>query len=510
MKTFLLFLVFSLMVSFFSGPTFGQDFNNVKVNHLTDGRQSMWGSHSLQVHSNNIYALWTDMHDDANFSYVSKSTDGGATFDDGVNVSSEGIQIFSSMTMDDDGNLYVTWVGTPDGEAWNGIYFAKSTDGGATFSEQVAVSPSGGFPKIAVYGDHVYILFINFEMIEGKGFEEWPASFEFARSTNGGATFEEPFQLNDVELTGDDIRGESPCEIYVDVDGTIYAVWGDGRDREDDGLDIFLSKSVNDGVDFSANAIVNNPDLFPGQQRFMPAITTHDNLLYVAWFTENIDDSNGQIHIASSSDGGAIFSEEKMVTFSLGNFGLAVSEQGNLHIGYHGYKGEGTEGVYHTYSTDGGKTFGEPLYISEESASTSGVFIHIQSGLNEVETLSVLWADDRDGEYNIYFAKDDVDILPTGLVEITAEQPAHPELRQNYPNPFNPGTQIRFSLPKHTHVNLTVYDMLGQRAATLVNETRSPGWHDVTFDASGLSSGLYIYRLEAGDFVETRNMMFVK
>lgn len=81
---------------------------------------------------------------------------------------------------------------------------------------------------------------------------------------------------------------------------------------------------------------------------------------------------------------------------------------------------------------------------------------------------------------------------------------------QNYPNPFNPVTQIRFALPEQVHVNLTVYNLLGQRVATLINETRSSGWHDVTFDATGLSSGVFIYRIEAGESVKTRSMMFVK
>ncbi|MEX2437332.1 MAG: T9SS type A sorting domain-containing protein [Candidatus Paceibacterota bacterium] len=83
-------------------------------------------------------------------------------------------------------------------------------------------------------------------------------------------------------------------------------------------------------------------------------------------------------------------------------------------------------------------------------------------------------------------------------------------LWQNYPNPFNPSTQIRFAIPEQAHVRLSVYNMLGQQIATLVDETRPAGWHDVTFDASGLSSGTFIYRIEAGEYVETRSMMLVK
>ena len=83
-------------------------------------------------------------------------------------------------------------------------------------------------------------------------------------------------------------------------------------------------------------------------------------------------------------------------------------------------------------------------------------------------------------------------------------------MHQNYPNPFNPSTTIRYALPARTHVTLTAFNTLGQRVAVLVEGEVEPGYHDVTFDASGLASGVYLYRLEAGDFVQTRRLVLVK
>jgi surface protein len=83
-------------------------------------------------------------------------------------------------------------------------------------------------------------------------------------------------------------------------------------------------------------------------------------------------------------------------------------------------------------------------------------------------------------------------------------------LDQNYPNPFNPTTQLQFSLPQTTEVKLEVFNLLGQRIATLVNETRSMGTHTVTFDGQNLSSGVYIYRLVTPEFSESKTMHLLK
>lgn len=84
-------------------------------------------------------------------------------------------------------------------------------------------------------------------------------------------------------------------------------------------------------------------------------------------------------------------------------------------------------------------------------------------------------------------------------------------LEQNYPNPFNPTTNIRFSLPNAADVTLTVYNVLGQKVATLLNNSKfTQGSHDIAFDARNLASGVYIYRIEAGAFSQSRKMMLIK
>jgi photosystem II stability/assembly factor-like uncharacterized protein len=83
-------------------------------------------------------------------------------------------------------------------------------------------------------------------------------------------------------------------------------------------------------------------------------------------------------------------------------------------------------------------------------------------------------------------------------------------LEQNYPNPFNPRTVVNSQLPVASNVKLVIYDLLGREVAVLVNERRAPGYYQDTFDASGLASGVYIYRLTAGSFVQSRKMLLIK
>jgi predicted GH43/DUF377 family glycosyl hydrolase len=100
--------------------------------------------------------------------------------------------------------------------------------------------------------------------------------------------------------------------------------------------------------------------------------------------------------------------------------------------------------------------------------------------------------------------------IPLG---VTGEQPELPDsyrLEQNYPNPFNPSTTIKYELPKSAEIRLSVYDMLGREVSVLVNETMKAGVHEVKFDASALSSGVYLYRLRAGEFVASRKLLLLK
>ncbi|MBN1479368.1 T9SS type A sorting domain-containing protein [candidate division KSB1 bacterium] len=105
-----------------------------------------------------------------------------------------------------------------------------------------------------------------------------------------------------------------------------------------------------------------------------------------------------------------------------------------------------------------------------------------------------------------------VDYTPpaTGVATQPVQTPVQFELAQNYPNPFNPTTMINYSLAKAGHINVTIYSLSGQKVNTLVNEVQNSGVYSIPFDGSQLSSGVYLYQLQAGSQVFTRKMTLLR
>jgi hypothetical protein len=101
-------------------------------------------------------------------------------------------------------------------------------------------------------------------------------------------------------------------------------------------------------------------------------------------------------------------------------------------------------------------------------------------------------------------------VYPTGIGNSNNRIPETYRLEQNYPNPFNPVTNISFAIPKAGNVKLVVYDILGREVATLLNDFKQAGSYTIPFNASEFASGVYVYRMESGGFVDVKKMTLVK
>jgi len=145
-----------------------------------------------------------------------------------------------------------------------------------------------------------------------------------------------------------------------------------------------------------------------------------------------------------------------------------------------------------------------------KSTNSGGGWFDVSNGLlvTQVKCLAAM------GDYLI--AGTDDGIWRRAMTQLTSVEdknnsiPTAYSLAQNYPNPFNPTTTINFSVPKTSLVNLKVYDLLGREVSTLVNENKPTGIYSVQFNANKLVSGIYFYRMQAGDFVQTKKLILLK
>ncbi len=173
--------------------------------------------------------------------------------------------------------------------------------------------------------------------------------------------------------------------------------------------------------------------------------------------------------------------------------------------------------------------------FNNESGDFTEFSVFIDYGLGnstndptQVQITINLAPNEEDASFGVgsYFILDALELTggdPTSIEAEQSELPQQFELNQNYPNPFNPATKIQYSIPvaapspagrdklrKVQNVTLKVYDTLGNEVATLVNEHKPAGTYEVNFDASNLSSGLYLYTLSAGGITKTNKMMLIK
>lgn len=137
--------------------------------------------------------------------------------------------------------------------------------------------------------------------------------------------------------------------------------------------------------------------------------------------------------------------------------------------------------------------------LTLDAGTTMGVFTGADLCANSINGSGIIY-----GEGTICGGLVTVEPAPQN------EIPQTYALSQNYPNPFNPVTTILYQLPVLSKVKVTVYDILGREAALLVNSHQSAGYYSVTFNAGDISSGVYLYKIEAGSFVKSMKMSVIK
>jgi hypothetical protein len=250
-----------------------------------------------------------------------------------------------------------------------------------------------------------------------------------------------------------------------------------------------------------------------------------------SYFSAVID--NGILFIGNLH-GGIYKSTDKGSTWALANFGVnsvRIFSLTTMGTKLFGGTSVGTGGVY--ISTDFGVNWtlsnsglSDPN-VTSFAVSGASVFAGTTGGMVFLSTNGgANWVNMNGGSGlprinslvvsgGFLFAGTSVGIWRRPLSEMitsveSSKAPLVFSLYQNYPNPFNPSTTLRFDLAKRTYVTLKICDLLGRAVAVLVEGSREPGHYELQWDASSVPSGIYFYRLQAGEYVETKKMIFLK
>ena len=427
------------------------------------------------------------------------------------------------VTTDSAGNFYIAviCIGSTGALA---IY--KSTDGGVTFPNAYLIANDGSedkeymetdFTPGSPYLNSIYISWTRFSGVRG---------IKLTKSTNAGVNWTAAVPVSDVNL------GNQGSDVAVGLDGEVYVTWLDGNTANDivmfdkstnGGITFGTDKNIAQGtppdIPISSSGVT-----FPS---IAADITNGPNSgnVYVAF----CDSRNGDpdVFLTRSTNRGVNWSAPVRVNNDpVGNGKLqcwpwiAVDEKGNIAITFFDSRNTSSNTIienYVAYSSDGGLTFLN-LLVSTVPTPTAQPNFDVRFGdyigVDYYNDLIIpVWTDERAGGFDMECYSGIVS-TPVSINNLLSEIPENFKLFQNYPNPFNPNTVIRYSVAHQNGglslVSLKVYNSMGAEIATLVDRKQNTGNYEVNFSGEGLSSGIYFYKLQTDGFVQTKSMVLVK
>jgi hypothetical protein len=442
---------------------------------------------SVAAESNLVHIVWTDLRDGNNEIYYKRSTDSGANWGADLRLTSNSSASWNTSLSVSGSILHVIWIDDRDGN-WE-IYYKRSTDGGALWEADTRLSNNSSyseFPSVSVSASEVHAVWTdnrdgNYEIY-------------YRRSSDGGASWG-----TETRLTTNASFSLTPS--VKSFGSSVHVVW---RDNRDGNYEIYYKRSTDGGLSWGADTrLVNN--IFDSGD---PSVSAAGSLLITVWMDSR--DGYWRVFSKRSTDGGSTWSADTPVTTNPADpsFPIIYVSSQNVHFAWQDYRNSNYE-IYYKRSTDAGITWGTDLRLTNNPAVSEIPSMYVYGS-----AVHTIWTDERDGNREIYYKRDPSGNL-SGLITLGTEIPPGFSLSQNYPNPFNPSTKIKFNIPvasvrRTDIVSLIIYDILGKQIKTLVNQQLSPGIYEVDFEGSDLSTGIYYYRLTAGNFIETKKMILVK
>ncbi len=478
-------------------------------------------------YKNYVHVAYTDLNLVPAPVYFSRSTDLGQSFISPFPISG-GIggdaAVAPNLAVGPDSLLYATWSGF-DTKPWVNpqplhLGFNKSTDGGLTWGTGRSLS------KINYNGGAHGVSFFNFPIIAVDGSsgprrgwiyvvyaEKNPASPDIflIRSTDRGISWSEPVKVNQ------DNSGKEHWQPWLSVDpstGNVFIVYYDSRNfPANDSAHVYLSASIDGGQTFEDFLVSDSPFRPWGIISSVPTpsymgsyigVTALNGVVWPCWMgtrsgthqvytarvTFSIYSGPKAIHNASS------VSFDTVEVGKLKNKTMVITNYGDDTLRISNILSSNPVFTARTTSMDiaPGKSVTDTLrFIPTAVGPVSGTLV-ISSNGPPADTIRVSGTGNPPSSVNI----------------VSSELPQRYTLGQNYPNPFNPTTTIRFSIPRRSFVTLTVFDVLGREVGTLISEELNAGVFSTQWDARQVASGIYLYRMQANEFVEIKKLLLLR
>ena len=455
-----------------------------------------------------IYVVWVNTTGGGDI-YFSKSTNHGATFSEYVPVNqspnhASSIGFNGPKIAERNDTLHVLWSDERNGYSHTSAFYARSVDGGVTWEESQVGHENGInlYPELMVDSDGVIHAVFHYFMPGSWSYR----NIEHTRSTNGGDTW------SDFKNVSNYYPGEPcdccPIELHQKPDGQIIAGFRNNHDNIRDIFSMDWNTNNNSWVNFSQISYDDyNVGYCPSSG---PSIVSMDSLVAVVYMTESGDEN--RIFLSLSEDYGDTFSVQIPIDTSGTNIfqnhpSATITNDRNIHLIWEDSRdngnilyGELESGNDHITNIS---TVNDSMTNSQEIAPSLGS--------DEEGYLYAVWVDCRYGRH--------IRFSTTYPLELSGQQeqklPNRFLISNAYPNPFNPTTTLRYDLADDAMVTISIYDLMGRSIRLLVNRRQTAGYRFIQWDATNnlgepVSAGMYLYTIQAGDFRQTKKMVLLK
>lgn len=435
--------------------------NGIALSNVTATYQ-LWPKISIASDGNIFFTWWEQLDTTSSIMTQRVSADGNLLWAQPVKISPapEDKNIYPNNAPSDNGSVIVSWCFGPQGGGSfvpdiKTIFVRKLDSTGAAvwtdsiFSRNTPDIPPYVVPQVLTDGNGG----AYFSWMYSRNLDVLTSAVQ--RISSAGTL---SFPMNGVDVSMDSSLNQVEPNIGVDQSGNIYAFWLASNINQN-AYGLFGQKISPAGNRLWTDSGKTYIPLTMSKAPINILVNTNDNDLFVTYVLDTIGNKDRIEGYGMDNDGNVLWGATGISTL--------LSEKYDM-VGYN----RGGASVY--------------TWVDNRSTMSNGTGVWAQS-INSSG------------------------ILGTVGISITSSQvPDKYTLKQNYPNPFNPTTNIRFEIPVKSFVKLAVYDMLGREVKTLVNKELSAGSYTAELSGSDLTSGIYFYTLNAGDFSETKRMVLIK